>query len=103
MVGVAGCANAIGHLAETTINGIVSKARICGGFLGIRVGNPGELTVSEIAASFDLVLGVGNGGGASREIIGVVVLGIVCVSLAQEATADVVIPFGAISLAIAKM
>jgi len=61
------------------------------------------VTVSKIAACFDLVLGVGNGGGATLEAVGVVVLGIVCVGLAQKATADVVIPFGAIALTIVKI
>ena len=36
------------------LNWIVSKADIGGEFLGIRVGNPGELTVGVIGVVFDL-------------------------------------------------
>ncbi len=65
MVGVAGGACAVGHLAETTVNGIVSKADIGGGFLGVCVSDPGELAVFVVGVGFDLSLGVGEGVEAS--------------------------------------
>ena len=88
VVGVSRAAGAVGHLAEATVNGSVSKADIGGGILGTCISDPGGLAVGMVGVGFDLSLRIGGGGKATGEIVGVVLLLAVRVGLAQEAAAD---------------